>query len=119
MAQKLKLKIAKSPSTKNTKHLCKSNCYAVTNHELTSSHILSLNSYTSIDGAVVTLRMLSKQKNSTHNSRQDYFLLKSRHQNWTTDGGLFQVHTGNVNHIVREEVFHSKSILLKELAVPR
>ena len=70
---------AKSPSTKNTKLLCKSTCYAVTNFELTSSRILSLlslNSYTSITDAV-TPRMLNKQKNSTHNSRQDYFFLKS------------------------------------------
>ena len=60
-------KSAKCPSTKNTKHLCKSTCYAVTNIELTSSRILSLlslNSYTSIAGAV-TPQMLSKQKNST------------------------------------------------------
>ena len=78
-------KSAKSPSPKNTKRLCKSTCYAVTNLELTSYLILfllSLNSYTSITGAV-TPRMLSKQKNSTCNSRQDYFLLESRHQNWT------------------------------------
>ena len=61
-------KSVKSPSTKNTKRLCKSTCCAVTNLELTSSYILSLlslNSYTSIAGAV-TLQLLSKQKNSPH-----------------------------------------------------
>ena len=80
-------KSATSPSTKNQKRLCKSTLYAATNLELTSSRILSplsLNSYTSIASAI-TLQMLSKQKNSTHNSRRDYFLLKSCCQNWTTE----------------------------------
>ena len=75
-------KSAKSPSTNNTKCLCESTCYAVT---ITSSLPLaifcqSLLSLNSIAGAV-TQRMLSKQKNSTHNnSHQDYFLLKSSRQ---------------------------------------
>ena len=60
-------KSAKSFSTKNTKHLCKSTCYDVTNLELTSSRILSLlnpNSYTSSSDIVgsVTPRMLSKKE---------------------------------------------------------
>ena len=82
----------------------------VTYFELTSSRILSLlslNSYTSIAGAV-TPRMLSKQKNSTHNSRQDYFFLKSFHQQNGVYGRLLQVY-GNVNCTAWEEVFHSKS----------
>ena len=61
-------KNAKSPSTKNTKRLCKSTCYAVTNLELTSSRnlsLLSLNSYTSI-AHTITPWMLSKHNNSTH-----------------------------------------------------
>ena len=66
-------KSATSPSTKNQKRLCKSTLYAVTNLELTSSRILSLqslNCYTSIAGAV-SPRMLSKQ-------RTPYTLLSSQ-----------------------------------------
>ena len=71
--------LGRSASTKNTKRMYKSKCYAVT--KLTSSRILSLllsrNNYTSksdIAGAV-TPQMLSKR--IPHDSRQD-FLLKSR-----------------------------------------
>ena len=77
--------------------MCKSICYAVTILELTSSRILSLlslNSYTSITGAV-TLRMLSKQKNSTHDSRK---LLKSRTRTGQNSVyGVLKVYR-NVNH---------------------
>ena len=120
MAQKLKpRKVLRVPSTKNTKSLCKSTCYAVTNLELTSSRILSLlnlNSYTSIAGAV-TPRMLSKP--------QFYFLLKSRHQNWTTEYRVRRTSASirkcpsctpcRRRYFIRSLLV---SILLRELALP-
>ena len=71
MAQNFKpRKVLRVPLLKKKKCLCESTCFAVTNLELTFSHILSLlslNSVTSIT-STETPRMLSKQNNSTHNS---------------------------------------------------
>ena len=83
MAQILKLRNVLSLSTKYAKCFCKSACYAVTNLLLTSSCILSLlilNSYASIAGTDA-----KQVKALQHISHQDYFLLKSCHQNWTTE----------------------------------
>ena len=103
-------KSAKSPSTNNTKRLCKSTLCAVTNLELTSSCILSLlclNCYTSIAGAV-TPRMLSKQRIPHTIHVKTTFFLK-RLQNSVYGGvRLLQVY-GDVNCTAREEVFHWKS----------
>ena len=104
------MKSAKSPSTKNQKHLCKSTLCAVTNLELTSSCILSLlslNCYTSIAGAV-TPRMLSKQR-TPHTIHVKTTFFSKRHQN-SVYGGLCLLEVyGDVNRTAREEVFHSKS----------
>ena len=86
--------------------------YAVTNLELTSSHILSLlslNCYTSIVIAgAVTPRMLSKQI-TPHTIHVKTTFFSKRHQNSVYRGlRLLQVN-GNVNRTVREEVFHWKS----------
>ena len=69
-------KSTKSPFTKNTKRLCKSTCYALTNFELTSSRLLSLLSLTSITSAV-TPQMLSKQKNSPHTTSSNHAAIAS------------------------------------------
>ena len=82
MAQKLKPRKALRVPLLKIQNAGVNQLAMLSNFELTSSSILSLlslNSYTSIAGAI-TPRMLSKQKNSTHNSRQDYFLLKSCRQ---------------------------------------
>ena len=114
-------KSAKSLSTKNTKCLCKSTCYAVTNLELTSSRILSLlslNSYTSIAGTV-TPRMLSKQKN-THT-----ILLSSKITPPELDDRILcmedfckytEMSPRRRRYFIRSLLV---SILLKELALPR
>ena len=63
MVQKMKLRKAlRVPLIKIQNACVKSTCCAVTNLELTYSRFLSMNSYTSIAGAI-TLRILSKQKN--------------------------------------------------------
>ena len=103
-------KSAKSPSTKNQKHLCESTLYAITNLELTSSRILSLlclNSYTSITGAVTT-QMLSKQR-TLHTIHVKITFFSKRHQNSVYGGlRLLQVY-GDFIRTAREEVFHWKS----------
>ena len=92
--------------------LCKSTLYAVTNRELTSSHILSvlsLNCCTSIVIAgAVTPRMLSKQR-TPHTIHVKTTFFSKHHQNSVYgELRLLQVN-GNVNRTVREEVFHWKS----------
>ena len=101
-----------SPSTIIQTRLCKSTPYAVTNLELTSSHILSLlslNCYTSIVIAgAVTPRMLSKQR-TPHTIHVKTTFFSKRHQNSVYGGlSILQVNR-NVNRTVWEDVFHWKS----------
>ena len=112
---------AKSPSTKSTKHLCKSTCYAtVPKLELTSSRILSLlspNSHAIITGTV-KLRMLRKQNNSTHNLCQDV-ILKSLDRIACMEGFFncteLSIAQRGKRHFIRSLPV---SILLRELTLP-
>ena len=87
-----------------------STCYAITNLELTSSHtlsLLSLNCYTGIASPAITPQMLCKQKNSTHNSRQDYFLLKSLDRIACTDFKYTEMSIAPRGRGISFEVFRS------------
>ena len=81
MAQTLKPRKALRVPLLIIQNACMNQLAMSTNLELTSSRILSLLSLNSTSiASTVTPRILSKQKNSIHNSRQDYFLLKSCRQ---------------------------------------
>ena len=101
-------KSAKSPSTKNTKCLCKSTCYAITNLELTSSHILFLATKPEQVYLYRRYETPRKQKDSAHNCQFTSRLLSSQIMPPELDTiasmyrGLLQVY-GNVNRTTWED----------------
>ena len=108
MAQKLKPRKALRVRLIKIQNACVNQLAMPTNLELTSSRLLFLLSLTSITGAV-TLRILSKQKNSPHTT--SFFkscLHSARTGQKSKYGGLLQAY-GNVYLTANEEVFHSKS----------
>ena len=70
MAQKLKPRKALGVPTKNTKHLYKSTCYAVTNLKITSSCILSLLSPNSLMYIAEGIPHVGIRKSRSHDARR-------------------------------------------------